>query len=152
MKRPAAELGGKLGHNRADARHALPSYRRLVAGRRPAFACFAQAPAASQPVLPAIKTPAAVANPYGLQAMWSQGDWVARITILILAIMSLASWYVLISKLVAQSRMGGQARAANASLLEGRHRAAGRRDRCRRAAPTATSPNRRWKARASTMA
>jgi biopolymer transport protein ExbB len=77
---------------------------------------FAQSPAASQPVLPAIKTPPAIANPYGLQAMWSQGDWVARITILILAIMSLASWYVLISKLVTQSRMGGQARAANASF------------------------------------
>src|SRR3954470_18073702 len=54
----------------------------------------ASAPAASQ-ALPAIKAPAAVANPYGLQAMWTQGDWVARITILILAVMSLASWYVL---------------------------------------------------------
>jgi biopolymer transport protein ExbB len=86
---------------------------------------FAQSPAASAPVaatasappvLPAIKAPAAVANPYGLQAMWSQGDWVARITILILAAMSLASWYVLISKLIAQSRMGGQGRAANATF------------------------------------
>jgi biopolymer transport protein ExbB len=86
---------------------------------------FAQSPAASAPVaaaasappaLPAIKAPAALANPYGLQAMWSQGDWVARITILILAAMSLASWYVLISKLIAQSRMGGQGRAANATF------------------------------------
>ncbi|HEY8050448.1 MAG TPA: MotA/TolQ/ExbB proton channel family protein [Ramlibacter sp.] len=76
----------------------------------------ASAPALSQPVLPPIKAPAAVANPYGLEAMWAQGDWVARITILILAVMSLASWYVLISKLVAQSRMGGQARAANATF------------------------------------
>jgi biopolymer transport protein ExbB len=71
--------------------------------------------AASQP-LPPIQAPAALANPYGLQAMWTQGDWVARITILILAAMSLASWYVLIRKLVAQSRMGGQARAANATF------------------------------------
>ena len=76
----------------------------------------APAPAASQPVLPAIKAPAAVANPYGLQAMWSQGDWVARITILILAVMSIASWYVLVRKLVVQTRMGGQARAANATF------------------------------------
>jgi biopolymer transport protein ExbB len=81
---------------------------------------FAQpaAPATSQPNLPAIKPPAAVANPYGLQAMWEQGDWVARITILILAVMSLASWYVLVSKLIAQSRMGGQARAAKASFWQ----------------------------------
>jgi biopolymer transport protein ExbB len=88
---------------------------------------FAQAPSpaasapaaiapASTPVLPPIKAPAAIANPYGLQALWEQGDWVARITLLILAVMSLASWYVLISKLIAQSRMGGQARAANASF------------------------------------
>jgi biopolymer transport protein ExbB len=99
--------------------HAL-FLRGAVAAHAGLFAAlaFAQpsAPAAgaSQPVLPPIKAPAAVANPYGLQAMWMQGDWVARTTILILAIMSIASWYVLVRKLVAQSRMGGQARAANA--------------------------------------
>jgi biopolymer transport protein ExbB len=69
-------------------------------------------PAASR-VLPPIQVPEAVANPYGLRALWQQGDWVARITLLILAIMSLGSWYVLVAKLVAQSRMGGQGRAAN---------------------------------------
>jgi biopolymer transport protein ExbB len=74
------------------------------------------AASASSAALPPIQTPAAVANPYGLQALWAQGDWIARITLLILAVMSLASWYVLISKLVAQSRMGGQAKAANASF------------------------------------
>jgi biopolymer transport protein ExbB len=85
-----------------------------------AFAVFAAAAwaQASAPVLPAIKVPAAaaVANPYGLQAMWEQGDWVARVTIAILAVMSLASWYVLVSKLIAQSRMGGQGRVANATF------------------------------------
>jgi biopolymer transport protein ExbB len=73
----------------------------------------AAAPAAA---LPPITPPAAIANPYGLRALWEQGDWVARATLLILAIMSLGSWYVLISKLVAQSRMGGQGRAANQSF------------------------------------
>ncbi|MDP3672926.1 MAG: MotA/TolQ/ExbB proton channel family protein [Telluria sp.] len=89
----------------------------------PASAGPASAPAASTasepaafrpaPVLPAIKAPDAVANPYGLRALWAQGDWVARVTLLILAIMSLGSWYVLIAKLVAQSRMGGQGKDAN---------------------------------------
>jgi biopolymer transport protein ExbB len=68
------------------------------------------------PALPTIRpAPAAAAapNPYGLRALWEQGDWIARITLLILVVMSLASWYVLISKLFAQSRMGGQGRAAN---------------------------------------
>jgi biopolymer transport protein ExbB len=73
-----------------------------------------QAPAASTAgALPPIKSAAAAANPYGLQALWDQGDLVARGTLLILAVMSLGSWYVLVTKLIAQSKMGGQGRAAN---------------------------------------
>jgi biopolymer transport protein ExbB len=56
----------------------------------------------------------AVENPYGLAAVWGQGDWVAKTTLLLLIIMSLASWYVLISKLLAQKRM--QAMAQDAEL------------------------------------
>jgi biopolymer transport protein ExbB len=77
---------------------------------------LAALPAAAQSGLPAIQAPPAAANPYGLGALWAQGDPVARITILILVLMSLASWYVLVAKLVAQSRLGGQGRAANASF------------------------------------
>src|SRR6185295_1511813 len=73
------------------------------------------AAALAQGNLPAIQAPVA-ANPYGLGALWAQGDLVSRATIVILAIMSLASWYVLISKLLAQRRLGGQGRAANASF------------------------------------
>jgi len=76
-------------------------------------------PGAAPAALPAIRPASAsspAANPYGLRALWAQGDWVARATLLVLAIMSLASWYVLVAKLVAQSRMGGQARAANHSF------------------------------------
>jgi len=72
-------------------------------------------PVLAQATLPAIQAPAS-ANPYGLAALWAQGDWVARGTLLILAFMSLASWYVLITRLLAQSKMGGQGRAANASF------------------------------------
>ncbi len=68
---------------------------------------------AAQPVLPPIQA-AAVANPYGLQALWQQGDWVARATLLVLVIMSLGTWYVLVTKLLAQSRLGGQGREAQA--------------------------------------
>ncbi|MBG9389202.1 MotA/TolQ/ExbB proton channel family protein [Caenimonas aquaedulcis] len=75
-------------------------------------------PTASRPTpaLPQIKSPESIANPYGLRALWEQGDWVARVTLLILAVMSLGSWYVLIAKLVAQSRMGGQGKSANANF------------------------------------
>jgi biopolymer transport protein ExbB len=71
--------------------------------------------AAAQASLPAIQ-PAAVANPYGLQAVWAQGDWVSRTTLLVLLLMSVASWYVLVTKLISQGRMGEQGRAANAKF------------------------------------
>ncbi len=72
--------------------------------------------AGAQPGLPAIQAPPASANPYGLGALWAQGDIVSRATLSVLVVMSLASWYVLVTKLLAQSRMGGQARQANASF------------------------------------
>ena len=55
---------------------------------------------------------AAPANPYGLAALWAQGDWVAKGTLLILVGMSMGSWYVIFTKLVEQLRLGQQARAA----------------------------------------
>jgi biopolymer transport protein ExbB len=75
-----------------------------------AAACLA---AAAQTNLPPIQPPPGP-NPYGLGALWRQGDWVSRLTLLILVVMSLGSWYVLVTKLIAQSRMGGQGRDANA--------------------------------------
>jgi len=44
-------------------------------------------------------------NPYSLNALWSQGDWVARTTLLILVAMSLASWYVIVTKFLEQNRI-----------------------------------------------
>ncbi len=73
-------------------------------------------PALAKQNLPAIQAPANTANPYGFGALWAQGDIVSRATIVILVVMSLASWYVLVSKLLAQSRMGGQGKAANESF------------------------------------
>lgn len=51
-------------------------------------------------------------NPYGLAALWNGGDVVARITLAILAIMSMGSWYIIVTKLYEQFRMGRHARAA----------------------------------------
>lgn len=63
-------------------------------------------------------------NPYGLSAVWAQGDWVAKATLLILVLMSMASWYVIFTKLMDQNRVMGFAQSANASFLECRHCAA----------------------------
>jgi biopolymer transport protein ExbB len=38
------------------------------------------------------------ANPYGLGAIWTQGDWVAKLCLLLLVIMSVASWVVIMRK------------------------------------------------------
>jgi len=71
------------------------------------------APAAAAPAAKVgEKTTEIIENPYGLEALWKGGDLVARITLGILVIMSMGSWYVIITKLFEQARMGAQARAA----------------------------------------
>jgi biopolymer transport protein ExbB len=54
-----------------------------------------------------------VENPYGLEALWKGSDWVAKATLVILAIMSMGSWYVIITKLYEQSKLRREGRAAN---------------------------------------
>ena len=61
------------------------------------------APAAA-PATPTI-TEEAVENPYGLKALWTQGDMVAHSTLVILLIMSMGSWYVIFTKLWEQHAM-----------------------------------------------
>ena len=51
-------------------------------------------------------------SPYGLQALWTQSDGVARTVLVILAVMSIGSWYVIITKLLEQLRIGGHAKRA----------------------------------------
>jgi biopolymer transport protein ExbB len=46
-----------------------------------------------------------VENPFGLQAMWAAGDWVAKGTLIIMVIMSLVTWYILVMKLLDQRKL-----------------------------------------------
>jgi len=74
-------------------------------------------PAAGVPTMPSpLATTEIVDNPYGLDALWRQGDYVARGTLLILLIMSMGSWYVIVSKLFEQYRLMRQAQAARKTL------------------------------------
>lgn len=50
-----------------------------------------------------------VANPYGPDSLWKNGDFVARSTLVILAIMSVGSWYIIVVKLIDQFRLMAQA-------------------------------------------
>ena len=54
----------------------------------------------------------AVENPYGLKALWNQGDVVAKSTLVILLIMSMGSWYVIFTKLFEQRSMLKSAEAS----------------------------------------
>jgi biopolymer transport protein ExbB len=44
-------------------------------------------------------------NPYGLKALIEHGGWVDRITLLIMAIMSIGSWYIIFTKLWEQHKL-----------------------------------------------
>jgi biopolymer transport protein ExbB len=57
-----------------------------------------------------------VSNPYGLRSVWAQGDWVARATLLLLAFMSLLSWYFIIAKWLSQRQLQAQLQAANSAF------------------------------------
>jgi biopolymer transport protein ExbB len=70
------------------------------------------APAATGPVDQGNGTEA-VTNPYGLGALWKSGDFVSKGTLIILAIMSLGTWYIMITKFIEQSRLFAAGRAAS---------------------------------------
>jgi biopolymer transport protein ExbB len=65
---------------------------------------------------PAINVPTVtketIDNPYGLEALWKQGDLVARGTLIIMVIMSMGSWYIIFTKLFEQRRLLKSAKAA----------------------------------------
>lgn len=70
----------------------------------PPFA--AEEPSSIEPAV----TEEAVENPFGLRGSWESSDWVKRSTLIILVIMSMASWYVIFVKLFEQRSMLKSAR------------------------------------------
>jgi biopolymer transport protein ExbB len=88
-----------------------------AAASAPAAAPQMAAPAADQPAPP--PAPAAseeVANPYGLSALWKNGDFVARFVLCLLVAMSMGSWYIMITKFFEQFRANRRAKSADQQL------------------------------------
>ncbi len=54
-----------------------------------------------------------VENPYGMGALWRQGDFVAKGTLIILMIMSIGSWYIGVIKVIEQAKMMKDAKEAD---------------------------------------
>jgi len=85
----------------------------------PTVAALAQDPTAAGAIPSGgVTAPATtqVENPYGLDALWAGGDFVSRGTLIILVIMSVSTWYVMITKLVEQTLLLSKAKAANSSF------------------------------------
>ncbi len=82
----------------------------------PAMPQMASNPLPSASIIAPAADSTGVGNPYGMQAVWEQGDGVARTTIGLLAIMSLLSWYLIIAKLLEQRRLDAQSGEARQML------------------------------------
>jgi len=54
-----------------------------------------------------------VENPYGLQALWAQGDFIAKGVLILLALMSAYSWFIIFTKWWEQRRLLKQATEAD---------------------------------------
>jgi biopolymer transport protein ExbB len=88
-------------------------------------AAAAGAPAADAAAPAAGETKEEVHNPYGVAAMWAEGDFVNKGTIIILALMSMGSWYIIITKLIDQMKISKQAKEAQSKFWKAPSIAAG---------------------------
>ena len=87
----------------------------------PAEAAIVEAaPAEAAPIVDAAPATekAAVMNPYGIEALWSQGDFVSRGTLIILAIMSFGTWYIGVVKYFEQAKLFKQSKEASAKFWQ----------------------------------
>ncbi|UUZ47313.1 MotA/TolQ/ExbB proton channel family protein [Massilia sp. B-10] len=85
-------------------------------------AADAAAPAA-EAVAPGAKEE--VHNPYGIGAMWNEGDFVTKGTAIVLALMSMGSWYIIITKLIDQMKIMKQSKETQAKFWKASSIAAG---------------------------
>jgi biopolymer transport protein ExbB len=69
---------------------------------------YAGVAVAADPIAVAAASKEVVDNPYGLDALWKGGDFVAKGTLIILVIMSMGSWYIMIVKLIEQAKLFNQ--------------------------------------------
>ena len=76
------------------------------------------ASAAPAPMAAAPLGKESVDNPYGLSALWEQGDFVSRGTLIILVLMSIGSWYILITKLYESFKLSSEAKNAQLGFFK----------------------------------
>lgn len=89
-----------------------------AASATPAAAQAAAAPATPAPAAPVGFQPGKttvekVENPYGIKALWNEGDIVAKTTLIIMIIMSVGTWYIMVSKLLELAKVSRLAKEAD---------------------------------------
>ena len=85
---------------------------------QPATTIAVPAQAGTREAAPATES---LENPYGIEALWKQGDFVARGTLIILIIMSVGSWYIGIVKYIEQARLIKDHNEADAKFWKARN-------------------------------
>ena len=73
---------------------------------------------ATAPSTDALTTKETVDNPYGLSALWAQGDFVSKFVLILLAVMSMGSWYIMITKLYESIKLAGEAKQARKGFFK----------------------------------
>lgn len=69
-------------------------------------------PVGATPLSPETTKAEPTENPYGLKALWENGDIIARSVLIIMALMALGTWIILVTKFIEQSRLFKNARDA----------------------------------------
>lgn len=90
-----------------------------------AAAPVAEAPAADAAPAVAVGEKEEVHNPYGIGAMWAAGDFVTKGTAIVLILMSMGSWYIIVTKLLDQMKISKQAKEVQAKFWKASSIAAG---------------------------
>lgn len=94
------------------------------AASAPADAAAAPAADAAAPAPAAASKVEEVENPFGIQAVWN-GGFVPRATLVILSLMSMGSWYIIITKLLDQMKIFKQSKETSAKFWKAPSIAAG---------------------------
>ena len=97
----------------AMAQASAPDAASAVAPAPVAVDASAPAPMAAAPA-----SKETVENPYSLGHTISSGDWVARGTLLILTLMSMGSWYILVTKLYESLKLSSEAKSAQRTFFK----------------------------------
>jgi biopolymer transport protein ExbB len=122
---PALLTAAILGIASAAALVAAPdTYAQATPAPAQPAADVPKAAAPTPPPLPVVEKEV-VTNPYGIEALWKEGDFVSKGTLIILVIMSMGSWYIMFVKVYEQAKLFRQAREVQtkfwnaASIQEG---------------------------------